>query len=280
MVSSESCGLLKGRKSAPDETRLTDIVVSGHHITFSFTVPPWMGSEANGPLPGNELEIDPGDGRAECLPTEGMTDAQKLQTLLHFALAIWRLELKQVNVQSSEYGSFMYISSSGQIKWTDLRGTGSQAANIGWQDLPKLANGLPDYGSVIAVVHSHPRFNLGPAGPSTDYFDPSDPLRLTRPSLPYLSYSGIPMDGDWAIFDYVNSQAGQQQAYGGAGPRADLSIVIVGFDGSDYSINQYGASDYGYGSLDYGTGNSAGASDGLAGSRGSVSVEIYPPCSD
>lgn len=261
--------------------QIADVKVGVRVITLSYILPPWMGAQADGPLPGGDAEVDPGGGEIACIPVAGMSDEAKLQTLLIFAMAVWRSEVIQNFPQNKEWGSAIYINAQGELKWTTPATSPNQTANIDYSQLP-LRNGVNDYGSIIAIIHSHPRYNAGPSGPNHDYYDAADPNRLLRPSLPYTDYRGIQQAGDWATYQAVVAQAEyQREHFGGTGPRVDLSLVIVGaYEGSsggDLAINQYWPSDTDYGSLGYPPG---GASDGNPGARHPISINPLPPCSE
>jgi hypothetical protein len=258
---------------------ISEVVVQGRRIRFEYTTPAWVQPLAP---PGEHIVREPGDPLEpiRCLPTEGMTDAQKLRALIDFAAAVWRSEVLQATVQNMEYAAAVYISPSGELKVTGFRGSGTQAGTIGWADMPTFGGSGPDLGLVVAIIHSHPRYNLGPSGPNHDYFDTSDPARLLRPSLPYVDFTGALQAGDWAIYDWVRNGAIGQQASGGAGPHPELSLIIVVWNGTSLGLNRYGAADYGYGSLDYAVSSTGGASDGQPGARGMIPTRPLPPCSD
>lgn len=265
---------------------LAEVVVNGKRLTFYYNYPSWMdGGRGSGGLPGADAEIGHEDETLEqCVPIGGLSDDQKLKVLLEFALAVWAEEIKTNFATNSEWGSIFYIDQNGEVKWTSPATTpGTPNASFDWNssDLPQLG-GMTDYSRIIAIAHSHPRYNLGGSGPNTDYYDPADPFRLLRPSLPHVNYAGTNQGGDWVSFDHVVNQANWQRIHaGGAGPRSDLSLVIVGdtvtTSGTETRINRYGASDHGYGSLAYPPG---GAQDGLSGARGNVPHMALPPCKD
>jgi hypothetical protein len=205
-----------------------------------------------------------------------MTDEEKLEALIKFALAVWRNEVSQNPTQNREWGAALFIDNNGELGITSLAPSTDQTTQIDWNDLPRLLTGEPDFSRVVTIVHTHPRYNIGASGPNTDYYDPSDPARLLRPSLPHIDWAGVTRGGDWATFDYVSTMVDYQRNHlNGPGPTFDVSLAIVGFDGVDLAINIYTAADHGYGSS-----NSGGANDGIPGSRGSQSTTPLPPCSD
>lgn len=272
-------------------TELTEIVVTGRRIRFEWDRPQWIVPPIiTNPGDNEVLEpVDPSEGPPPpCLSTVGMTDEQKLQKLLEFALAVWREKLATDPsfAANKEWGSYFYIDSGGELKWTTPKTGPSQTADFDISSFPTLASGNPDYSRIVAVAHSHPRFNVGTDGPNTDYADPNDPHRLLRPSLPHVDWTGTNQPGDWAAYNSVNAWVDYQASWeGGPGKLYELKLVIVGWrpdgsaNGGDLAINEYGAADaaMNYGSNGFPPG---GASHGGSGSKGSLPTNPLPPCSD
>lgn len=262
----------------PEVTRVSEIVVVGKRITYTYAVPDYLLPKDEPQGEADELPDDPGGYEVPCVSTANMSDAEKLQTLLRFAAAVWREQVRDMAVQNVEWGTAFYIDSQGNLKNTSFMTSPNHTAAIRWSDLPNLPSGEDDYGSVVSIAHTHPRYNYNPTtgDPSYDYYDPNDPDRLLRPS-PGRWENGLFREGDWATWDSVRTLANYQQEHlGGSGPRPELSLLIVGFDGNDLAINQYTAADQGYTSKVSGT----GANDGTMGSRGAVGSQPLPPCSE
>lgn len=243
-------------------TQVAEVVVNGRRIYFEFPMPTWVPPLEPPPL--THETIEPVDTETyPCQVISGLSDAEKFRYLVRFALAVWREQRLADPVQNREYGSYFYLDGTGEIKWTPVSLSSNQTAFLDQSALPTLPNGMPDWSRVILIAHTHPRYNLDGQGNTVDYFDPADPTRLQQPSQPYVDNGGHTMAGDWAAFDSVIANAIYQQTYyGAAGPRADLSLAIVGSDGNQLRINQYFAEDK----------NQSGA-------RNPVSTQPFPPCS-
>lgn len=256
---------------APD--KVADVVVNGRRIYFEYKLPTWVPTDTPEVTDASINPLHEEPPAVVCQPTTGMTDQQKLQVLLRFAAAVLREKLLAQTPPDKERASALYIDRNGAIKSTPPVLRSDQQAQTDWTGVPKLPNGEYDYSTIIALVHTHPQYIRIENNPPIDYYSPSDPFRLNRPS----PWQSAQVPGDWALFNAVTSEANLQASnYGTSGARPDLSMIIIGFDGTKMAMNQYFSSDNGYTSTLSGGGGLG--NDNQPGARGQMSITPLPPC--
>lgn len=253
---------------------LTEIVVTGRRIRYEYQRPAWIEPPVNVDPGGDAVKL-PGEGPAEgprCLPTAGMSDAEKLQALLRFAAAVALSEIKAQPNQNREYGVLFYEAEGGSLFATAILQTNISQAIIDWDGLPNDQFGNNNYTRIRGFLHSHPCTNLDDSGSTeVSYFVPGDPSRLLRPSP--TRQIGPNLAGDWMTYDNIRNNSQSQGVV-----LNDLVMFIAGCNGTALQLNEYSLADHGYTSNPNSTVHVG--SDGLAGARGSMSTRPLPPCSD
>jgi hypothetical protein len=141
-----------------------------------------------------------------------MTDAQKTQYLIKYLAQRVASLMRSHPTQNREWGSAIYRTPNG-FGFTPLTPTTTHTANVAWGSLPQ-SNGQTDWGSVVALVHSHPRLNLNPQNGQDNwtYYDPADPSYLLRP-----------WGGDWLSYTSLQSNMGSSPN------AATLAMFILGY---------------------------------------------------
>jgi len=229
-----SDGLMKSsvaNEPPPDGSGDDIVVTATRRTTGGYTPDDEGGDDSDGYTgdPNGGGYGDSGGGGGD-LPDDcqcsNLTDAQRREQNIDAEVAEVLAEILAQSNQSMEYGSLIWIDSSGVVRHTSLIETPDERARMNYSDLPTLPDGRTDFSGVVAMVHSHPQYI---AYNNQSYFNGSDP--------DYLLY---PWAGDWTSFDshasLINSSGGSSSTF---------QNYIIGFDGNSLVINQYDASDRG-----------------------------------
>ena len=206
--------------------------------------------------PRNEGTQNGGDHPEECQSTEGMSQEDKWDAMLDYIASLIRGEILSQPNQAMEYGALIFVNSQGQLRSTRLINSPDYRTALNISDLPTNQHGHPDYSTVVGIIHSHPRWLPRSDGTLEDYYSPSDPTRLLRPSNAHFRNGAV--QGDWIttsqIIQNITSQGGNA---------SNFRIYVAGFDGTTLGLNRYTSADY----------ETTSAS-------GYVPLEIMQPCSD
>lgn len=216
--------------SPPDGSNDDEVIVTGTRLPTGVTYGPEEADDSDGYTGDPNSPYYEGGGGGGGLPDDcqcsNFTDAQRQEQNVDAEVAEVLAEILAQSNQAMEYGSLIWIDSSGVVRHTSLIETPDERARMNYSDLPTLPDGRTDFSGVVAMVHSHPQYI---AYNNQTYFNGSDP--------DYLLY---PWTGDWASFD---SHASLIDSSGGNS--SNFQNYVIGFDGNTLVINQYDSSDRG-----------------------------------
>lgn len=252
-------------------TEVAEVVVYGRRIRYEYERPGWIEPPfITNPGDNDVINPEPPDGELHlaCVDVSGMSDENKLRTLLRFAAAVALDQIESQPNQKREWAA-AFFEQENEIRISTFVPTTDTQGRINWDDLPRRGN-APDYRLVRGFIHSHPCINLNLTGDEVNYFNSVDPYRLLRPSPS--RFENDRFVGDWVSYDGIWGAAQQQGANLGG-----LMMYIAGCDGNSLQLNEFGMADHGYASTVDGT---PGATDGTTGARGGISKQPLPPCSE
>ena len=185
-------------------------------------------------MPGDGGGGDSADPDCACAT---LTPTQRLEQNIDAETAKVLQDILQQANQNMEYGSLIWQDSSGVLHHTPLASSPDYHTRFDASSLPMNADGTTDFSVIVGIVHSHPAYlPNSQTGVLEPYFDPNDPDRLLYPSQTHVR-DGV-TQGDWLVYDQYASLISQD-----GGNVDNLDFYIIGFDGSQLVINEFGWAD-------------------------------------